>query len=952
MGLFHPAHPRYRSHVDLTSANTRFLHAHTPVLSGLFTLAELCTDGDPEASIRHSRRFARAFVLYGLAHLGAYRPDDFDRTMRAHIDELAGLIHIPNLYLLLRIVADATHPGHAADAGGPRMAREMCVIGHQLAVFFQRVFARQPDFAAERYHPADASADSGAVPESEQIALQRATDATYHRLASKLTTVVDRARGRGQRHKDALLDAARRADIYVHVTESTVRRAVEQQLRAAGWTVADEGATPRADADLAITAWPIGDARADYALFCGETPVGVVTCRRSHDSPAAALAHGQRIRGDAPLVFATDGHPYRSDHPDSGLWLWNARSAQADGRTPARTVDTFYTPAGARALTAGQADDTGATWELDLRPYQHRAVASALAALFPAGPQPRRTCLLAMAPGTGKTLVAAGLAAGWRQRWLSEGRAPRVLYLVASDTLAAQAEDVLPAAATTGESPVHIATVADMRARVLDNDNPATIPPVEAYGGIIVDDCPAVDHRLLDHFDAQCVALTATPTAETVELFGEPVFHYRYGDAARAGYLIDAAPPVVIRADQIAINPNSSDNLATGKSPAEPLAARALYQLPDEVASQSPGAGSFARTVASYSFNRAACAALAGDLDVDGPGKTLVFCVDHRHADMLAGLLRNAIAAERGDSKPLAASAVLTITSATADRCAQLARFRRDPRCAIAVTDDFLTVGIDLPAVDALVFVRPVTSRWHYAQMLGRSTRPCADFDKRAVRIFDCVDGYHTLIDAADMRPVLPWPRPTLGLPAPAQHTAVIHQRATYDADGRDARAYLVHVGETLSASRVDIPALALVQRAPHDITRTQFEGMCAALEPLGITEARLQRAHSERTGEPVKVSLLGLLRHHLMHELLVENRARVQRALAKMLASHRFNPVQRQALERMAEHLQETLILDPSDLDQGSFKAKYGGFHSLDEKRFGGDLAALLDEFERALWE
>lgn len=931
--------------MDLTSANTRFLYAHTPVLSSLFTLAELRADSEPEASIRHSRRYARAFVLYGLAHLGAYRPGSFDQSMRANIDELAGLVHIPNVYLLLRIIADGTHPGHAADAGGPQTAGEMCIIGHQLAVFYQRVFARQPDFSAERYHVPDPDAMS----EEDKRELERATDAMYDHMDSKLVALAQLARGRGDRHMDALIHSTRRADIYVHVTESMVRRAVEQQLRAAGWTVTDEGEEPRASANLAIPTSTLDVASADYALFCDKKCVAVVACRRSHDSPVAALAHGRGVRGDAPLVFATAGHPFRSDHPDSGLWLWNARADQAD----ARIVDTFYTPAGARALTAETAETEGVLWQPDLRAYQHRAVGTALAELYPGSPQARRTCLVAMAPGTGKTLVAAGIASGLRQRGLSQGRAFRVLYLVANETLAEQVGDALPDVATAGEAPVHIATVGDMHARVLDNDDPATIPPVDAYGAIIVDDCPEIDRRLLEHFDAQCVALTATPTAESIELFGEPVYHYRYDEAARAGHVIDAAPPVVIRPDQIAVSPHQLAPPSGQKfNETEQISARALYQLPDRIVSESTRTDSFARTVESYSFNRAACASLAADLDVGGPGKTLVYCVDHDHADMVTGLLREAIAAVRDDGTPLAESAVLTITSAAPDRRARLDRFRRDHRCVIAVTDDFLTTGIDLPAVTTLVFLRPVTSRWLYAQMLGRASRPCPDFAKRAVQIFDCVDDYQALVDAADMRPVVPWPRPGLALPEPAPTTAVTHQRATYDTDGRDARAYIDHVAETLSAARDDIPGLALVQRAPHDITRTQLDDMRAALEPLGITESRLQRAHSERSGEPVNVSLLGLLRHHLMHEILVENRARVQRALARMLANHDFNPVQKQALKRMAEQLQENLILEPNDLDQGALKAHYGGFHHLDEKRFGGDLAALLDEFERALWE
>lgn len=1026
--------------MDLTSANTHFLHSHTPVLSGLSTLAELSADDNPAASIRDTRRFARSLTLYALAHLGAYRPEDFDRPMRALLDALSDRLHVPNLYLLLRIVVDGTHARHSLDARG---ARELCVINQQLAVFFQRVFARQPDFASTRYH----HPDSDAVPESQQRVLQRTTDAMYNHLAAKLATVVERARGRGPNHMSALADAARRADIYVHVTESMIRRAIEQQLRAAGWTVAaspsdsDQPIQPRADADLAIASWPLGDDTADYALFCGTTCVGVAVCRRSHQDPDAALAHGRRIQGDVPLLFATDGHPYRSDHPGSGLWFWNARTPNLR----ARNIDAFYTPSGVRTLLKEQSDSAHSLVVGALRPYQQRAIAACLDALDPRAREPRRSCLVAMAPGTGKTRTAVGLIA----RLLDAHHVRRVLYLVADQPLAEQVRTRLDALGThrakDGSWPVDIATAADMHTRVLTNDDPGTVPSVDRYDGIVVDECPTLDRRVLEHFDAICVGLATTPTPRITELFGEPVFHFCYRDAIIAGALVDHAPPVLIRADQVAAH--SPGHLSVPTQPQTPSRAaapgpkEALHQLPDRVAPRDPRRHrALEHTVTGYSFNRSACTTLATSLVLGGPGKTLIFCVDHRHADMVVGLLGDALQARYGEA---ATREVVAITEVTDEPRRLLERWQRTHRPTIAVTDDFLTAGHDLPRVDTLVFLRPETSRSLYAQMLGRATRPCPDFDKRIVRIFDCVDGYESLIDGADMRPVLPWPRPTFGQlvealadaedsaaqpileqlialmqsrltavestgdrelyaeltrltgasdpraaiaglldadrdgalgwlrahrsvidalehrrpgqkslgPGP-DNNAVTHQRTTYDDDGRDARAYLVHVGEKLTDQRDAIPALALVQRAPHDITRSQLDDIRTALAALGITEKRLQQAHSERTGAPVNVSLLGLLRHHLMHELLVENRARVARALNKMLSTHRFNPIQKQAIERMAEQLQETLILEPSDLDQGAFKTQYGGFRGLNQKRFGGDLAALLDDFERALWE
>ncbi len=52
--------------------------------------------------------------------------------------------------------------------------------------------------------------------------------------------------------------------------------------------------------------------------------------------------------------------------------------------------------------------------------------------------------------------------------------------------------------------------------------------------------------RILDHFDAVKIALTATPALHTVQIFGEPVYRYTYRTAVIDGFLIDQDPPIQI----------------------------------------------------------------------------------------------------------------------------------------------------------------------------------------------------------------------------------------------------------------------------------------------------------------------------------------------------------------------------------------------------------------------
>jgi type I site-specific restriction endonuclease len=43
---------------------------------------------------------------------------------------------------------------------------------------------------------------------------------------------------------------------------------------------------------------------------------------------------------------------------------------------------------------------------------------------------------------------------------------------------------------------------------------------------------------------------------------------------------------------------------------------------------------------------------------------------------------------------------------------------------------DMLSTGVDIPALEFIVFLRPVKSRILWEQMLGRGTRQCVDINK------------------------------------------------------------------------------------------------------------------------------------------------------------------------------------------------------------------------------
>jgi len=98
---------------------------------------------------------------------------------------------------------------------------------------------------------------------------------------------------------------------------------------------------------------------------------------------------------------------------------------------------------------------------------------------------------------------------------------------------------------------------------------------------------------------------------------------------------------------------------------------------------------------------------------------------------------------------------VIKITGA-ADKPLQLIRrFKNEQNPNVAVTVDLLTTGVDVPEICNIVFLRRVSSRILFDQMLGRATRLCDEIGKETFRIFDAVRIYEALQGLTAMKPVV-----------------------------------------------------------------------------------------------------------------------------------------------------------------------------------------------------
>jgi type I restriction enzyme, R subunit len=641
--------------------------------------------------------------------------------------------------------------------------------------------------------------------------LAQETEDARAALATQLAALQAAAAQAPAQEKAVTLREAEDAAKVIQLDEAATRAIIDRQLRERGWEADTEhlryakGARPAVGRAMAIAEWPTASGPADYALFIGTRLIAVAEAKRRNKNVSTAIdqaeryAKGFKFEGGAeviggpwgeyraPFVFSANGRPYlRQLESESGIWFRDTRR----GTNRRRALVDWFTPDGLKAEF--ETDRTAAQQALKsqpfnfgfpLRPYQRAAIEKIEDTLG----HDRRQMLIAMATGTGKTKLAIALL----YRLLNVKRFRRVCFVVDRNALGEQSAGEFRTTKVVGprafadifdlkglsdiapepETKVHICTIQGLVKRTLFAAEPAAIPPIDQYDLMVVDECHrgylldrelsdaelsfrseedyiSKYRRVLEHFDAVKIGLTATPALHTVQIFGNPIYTYSYREAVIDGYLIDHEPPVRIETAlaQSGIKFKAGEEIEildtrTGKVD--------LAHTPDEI---NFDVEEFNRKVVTVPFNRVVAEELARHIDPDLPGKTLVFAISDAHADIVVEELKRAFEARYGEIED---GAVRKVTGSV-DRVGGLIRsYRNDAMPKIAVTVDLLTTGIDVPSITNLVFLRRVNSRILYEQMLGRATRQCPYIGKETFRIFDAVDLYPHLQNLTEMRPVV-----------------------------------------------------------------------------------------------------------------------------------------------------------------------------------------------------
>ncbi|MBN1981844.1 MAG: DEAD/DEAH box helicase family protein [Chitinivibrionales bacterium] len=576
---------------------------------------------------------------------------------------------------------------------------------------------------------------------------------------------------------------------------------IDEKLKSSllNWTIIsnDEVSDYSALTAHVVEEYPTESGPADYALFVEGKLLGIIEAKKISVGAGNVLEQAKRYaRGvpatvgewreyKVPFLYSTNGELIF--HLDVRK-KENTAHQLIDFHSPLALLDKF-----------NRDTDTAERWFSErpvqeitrLRPYQVGTIEAIENGIC----NGKRTMLIAMATGTGKTFTLVSAI----YRLLKSGYAKRILFLVDRRALAAQTVSAISAFETPeglkldrdyevysqkfkredleeGSSfdskalpeeylthPqekhtfIYVSTIQRMSINLLGKEAVADFEydvdaqkldiPINAFNVIIADEC----HRgysasetgrwkyVLDYFDAVKIGLTATPATHSLAMFKNKVFSYSTEQAILDGYLVDYEA-VKIKSD-IHIN---GAFLKEGEMVGEidmDTGVELLDELEDE---REFSANEIEQKITSPDSIKKIVGAIKKYTDQHEAAhkrfpKMLIFAVNDlphvSHADEVVRTCKEVYG--QGDDF------VMKITgSPTVDRPLQKIRqFRNRPEPKIVVTVDMLTTGVDIPAIEMVVFMRMVKSRILWVQMLGRGTRLCPEINKEKFTIFDCFDG-------------------------------------------------------------------------------------------------------------------------------------------------------------------------------------------------------------------
>lgn len=480
---------------------------------------------------------------------------------------------------------------------------------------------------------------------------------------------------------------------------------------------------------------------ADYVLKYQEIAIAVLEAKAEDEDPEKYLSQVQDYakRLDVPLGYISNGK----------------RTFLFDRRTPkTEEVDHYLTPKEIyqiylewRGLKNVKTDALNypmfISGSKEQRAFQDAAIRRVVENIIKGN---QRT-LLTMATGTGKTFVAFQII--WKL--VKSKHFHRVLFLTDRIFLKDQAYNEFEPFRQGSNDARHKIEGGNFNKnrniyfstyQTLFANNLYQKIPSDFFDLIVIDEC----HRsrygdwgiILEHFNtAYHLGMTATPKREdnidVYEYFGEPAYEYSMGQAIDDGYLVPyKIYKIATNLYKEGLNINEAEEVIYDDE-IEPEKLKDYYE-----------ASEFERTVTIPDQIKLLSEKVVETLDKTDPfGKTIVFCVDMVHAQQVKDKLNELKKDEEYATR---------IVSEDKDDMTKF-RDKEMPQPVIATTVDLLSTGIDIPHLQNIVFMRTVSSKVLFKQIIGRGSRLFEG--KGFFRIIDFTNASR-LIDDWDIPPEPP----------------------------------------------------------------------------------------------------------------------------------------------------------------------------------------------------
>ncbi len=563
--------------------------------------------------------------------------------------------------------------------------------------------------------------------------------------------------------------------------EAFSRVKIDAQLKDQGWEIQNSNAV-RFEYVLQ------DGTKADYVL-CDRNgrSLAVVEAKRAAVNPAdaAAQAKAYAVQLKVPFIFLSNGDEVR-------FWDW-------ENEAHPRPVKTFFEPEDLERRFATRVVRRDPRFvPIDHRIVEREYQTDCIEVLTGEFHRGRRKMLVEMATGTGKTRTAAAFI----KRLFEANAVTRVLFLVDRNTLAKQTEDAFAE---------HLPDYPSYRlqsGRRFQDEKRITITTLQSminiyrdysagyFDLVISDEC----HRsiygkwrgVLEHFDGVQIGLTATPCVADVDddapdeedkLFVRdtmrffevetPTYSYKMRDAIREGYLV---PYQIYKAKTV--KTAAEGGFPVSRSDIDWAALdtdsrtefEKLFETGDPI-TVDPSA--LERRFTIPERNRAMVREFQsvlkdGYVDAKGIqrkpllGKTIVFSVTKRHAEILAQLFDAAYADQKPSPEIRYADYVVSGLGNDDSPVSEtlIKRFKKEKFPEILVSVNMLDTGFDCPDVVNLVFARFTKSAILYQQMRGRGTRKSKGKPLFTMFDFVGVSDYHGDDDAVGEGGFVAEPRP------------------------------------------------------------------------------------------------------------------------------------------------------------------------------------------------